>query len=705
VLTAPVPPPPPGPTNRECSFSVGSAPQNKPTRLSLTSFPLSDVQMPSDVFFLIYGATMVFFMQSGFALLEVGSGESPPRAEPPVLHRPTDKTCTDVLFFSPPQPPPHRPSSPFTRAVSIRNTKNTLFKNLLDVCCSAIAFYLFGFAFLHSREGEFIGTTDFALGTETFTKMVDLDDEDVLNMQAYEYSKWFYSFAFAATSTTIVSGAVAERFKFKAYAVYSMVITALVYPVVAHWCWSEKGWASPLTRPNELLLGVGAVDYAGSGVVHVTGGLAALIACVAVGPRVGRYNRNIVMEMPMQSPVFQTIGTLFMWFSWYGFNSVATMTLQGGASILAAKSVVTTTLSAAMGGATVMLLDHLIPNQKMEPRRMNNGVLCGLVSISGCAGMIDVWFSIVIGFIAGIVYVASSKMLIIFRVDDVVDAVPIHLFGGIWGTIAPAFFMTKKSYLLKYPNFPRDEMYEGKEYKAPCGLFMGCENSGSLLGANLLMLLALVLWVTVICSLTIYAVQWSMHTLRVNLNDEMKGIDASQHGGRSYTEFQTTVFTFKTRDGAQHSMEMRVRAGDAAKFAMALSEVMEGSTHNSSDSAGIALQNRSSSRADKSMAYAFKDVEEGNRTGSASPSPGGSGGSSRDQSPSGRNRGQQSAPGYGYWDNVHYQHDRSDKDVAITIPESNGGTEGSQGSSAAMKSEQHSAGSVLDPFGDAQREG
>ena len=209
---------------------------------------------------------------------------------------------------------------PFTRAVSIRNTKNTLFKNLLDVCCSAIAFFFFGFAFLHGKEGEFIGTSDFALGTKVFTEN-NVGDVDALNAQAYEYSKWFYAFAFAATSTTIVSGAVAERFKFKAYAMYSMVITALVYPVVAHWCWSRKGWASPLTAPNELLLGVGAVDYAGSGVVHVTGGLAALIACVAVGPRVGRYNRNIVMEMPMQSPVFQTIGTLFMWFSWYGFNS------------------------------------------------------------------------------------------------------------------------------------------------------------------------------------------------------------------------------------------------------------------------------------------------------------------------------------------------------------------------------------------------
>ena len=218
----------------------------------------------------------------------------PALRRPPVL--PDDRqTCTAVaLSFL--RPPPHRLPSPFTRAVSIRNTKNTLFKNLLDVCCSAIAFFFFGFAFLHGREGEFIGTSDFALGTKVFTRN-NVDDMNALNMQAYEYSKWFYSFAFAATSTTIVSGAVAERFKFKAYAMYSMVITALVYPVVAHWCWSKKGWASPLTAPHELLLGVGAVDYAGSGVVHVTGGLAALIACVAVGPRVGRYNRNIVMEM------------------------------------------------------------------------------------------------------------------------------------------------------------------------------------------------------------------------------------------------------------------------------------------------------------------------------------------------------------------------------------------------------------------------
>ena len=133
----------------------------------------------------------------------------------------------------------------------------------------------------------------------------NIGDTIALNAQAYEYSKWFYAFAFAATSTTIVSGAVAERFKFKAYAMYSMVITALVYPVVAHWCWSRKGWASPLTAPHQLLLGVGAVDYAGSGVVHVTGGLAALIACVAVGPRVGRYNRNIVMGDADAVTVFQ----------------------------------------------------------------------------------------------------------------------------------------------------------------------------------------------------------------------------------------------------------------------------------------------------------------------------------------------------------------------------------------------------------------
>ena len=265
---------------------------------------------------------------------------------------------------------------------------------------------------------------------------------------------------------------------------------------------------------------------------------------------------------------------------------------------------------------------------------MNNGVLCGLVSISGCAGMIDVWVSIIIGLVAGAVYVGASKMLIIFRVDDVVDAIPIHLFGGIWGTIAPALFVTKSSYLLKYPYFSAGRDVRGQGVQGALRAVHGLrELRGTYWEPTCSCCSRSCCGSASICSLTIWAIQSSMHTLRVNLNDEMKGIDASQHGGQvlhGVPDHRVHVQD-EGRRAALHGDE--VRAGDAAKFAMALSEVMEGSTHNSNDSAGLAMNG--SSRADKNMAYAFKEVNESNRRVSASSSDGG-GGSSRDQSPNRR---------------------------------------------------------------------
>lgn len=499
--------------------------------------------------------------------------------------------------------------------VSIRNTKNILFKNLMDVSFSTLTFYLFGYAFLYGGGNSFIGASEFALQSHKFSeKDGSLESVDA---QAHEYAKFVYAFAFAATATTIVSGAVAERFKFRSYALYGSMITTLLYPVVAHWVWCSEGWASAFAPKSDLLFGSGAVDYAGSGVVHVTGGLAALIACVAVGPRLGRFNGNLLTEMPQQSPVFQTIGTIILWFGWYGFNCVAAQQISGGKSILAARSAVTTTISAALGGATTIFIDHVSPRQKLEPRRMNNGILCGLVSISGSAGLIEPHYAIVVGVVSAMCYTTSSKLLLAFRVDDVVDAVPIHLAGGVWGLICPALFVSRQSYMLMY-GYPSDDVEN-----APCGLFMGCKNHCGILGANVLLLLALVIWIGATCTGILFVLK-RIIGVRVNVQEEMKGIDASQHGGRSYTEFQTTVFKFKSANGTEHSMEMRVRAGDAAKFAMALSEVMDGSTRSSDNGSGSdSLTRGQSAHFSRSMVFINNQPASGGESEGGDGSPGG----------------------------------------------------------------------------------
>ena len=478
---------------------------------------------------MLFGATLVFFMQVGFALLEVGS-------------------------------------------VSIRNTKNTLFKNLLDVCCGALSFYLFGYGFLYGEGSGFVGRSGFALDSSDMSVRQNATIVET-EVSAKLHAKFLFAFSFAATSATIVSGAVAERFLFKAYALYTAVITGFLYPIVAHWAWSGDGWASPFQGQGSRLFGSGAVDYGGSLVVHVTGGLAALIACVVVGPRVGRFNAGIPMVLPMQSPVFQTAGTMFLWFGWYGFNCAAAGTLGGSGAMIAAKAAVSTTLAAAAGGGSVMLTDSYVWKKRAEPRRMNNGILCGLVAISGCAGLIHSYAALVIGTVAGIIYVNASWGLLVWKIDDVVDAVPVHFFGGCWGIIASALFVNESDYVLRYGHPTTDN--DG----GICGVFMGCSSGGAILGANVVLLLSTIAWIGVTCFIALNIIKKMLGgSLRVPVNHELKGMDASSHGGRSYTEFQTTVFTFKTPGGGEHSMEMRVRAGDAAKFAMALSEVMENSS-------------------------------------------------------------------------------------------------------------------------------
>jgi len=194
---------------------------------------------------------------------------------------------------------------------------------------------------------------------------------------------------------------------------------------------------------------------------------------------------------------------------------------------------------------------------------MINGILTALVSSSGGAAFVEIGVSLVIGVVAGVLYVWASDFMVRKKLDDVVDAVAVHFFGGIWGIVASALFSAPK--FLKH--------FYGDSYQG-CGLLYGCSHGGAVFGAALVFLLALCAWVSV-TALAVLAVLKYFNALRVSADRECNGLDRSMHGGSSYTEFQTTIFRFKDKSGSESQMEMRVRAGDAARFAMVLSEIME----------------------------------------------------------------------------------------------------------------------------------
>ena len=355
------------------------------------------------------------------------------------------------------------------------------------MCCSCLSFYVFGYAFLYGGgDSAFVGADSFALAHPKFGATTTVE---ALDSSAKKYAEFVYSFSFAATASTIVSGAVAERFRFKAYAIYSCIITGLLYPLVAHWAWNEGGWASPIKEKRAVRQRRGGLRR--SAVVHITGGLAALIACIIVGPRVGRFNSGIVMELPMQSPVFQTIGTMFLWFGWYGFNCVAPMQIGGGQSYIAARAAVTTTISAATAGASVMVVDAYTPKQKIMPRRLNNGILCGLVSISGCAGIVEPYFAILIGAVGGVIYCAEPR------------AAPRA--SGRRGGRRPGASLRSARGACSRPRSSSDRAITrsgsgtrprtARTRRRPCGLFMGCDIPGSILAANVTFLVAQVFWI------------------------------------------------------------------------------------------------------------------------------------------------------------------------------------------------------------------
>jgi len=423
----------------------------------------------ADTFWLMVCGFMVFFMQCGFALLEAGT-------------------------------------------VRAKNTKNILLKNMLDACVGAVIWFSIGYMIAYDTGTGFIGATAISgLAPSFFLNGYAGGAEDTTG---YAMSGWFFQYVFAAAAATIVSGAMAERTALSGYIVYTCIITAFIYPVVVHWGWSSDGWISAFA-PNSFLGGV--QDFAGSGIVHMTGGIAALVGAGVVGPRTGRYDeKKQPLPMPGHSTTLQVQGTLILWLGWYGFNPGSTLGLSAtNYARDAARVVVTTTLSAAAGGLTVCIMEKLFGDKTWSVGAVCNGILGGLVSItSGCAVTFP-WSAFVIGFLGGIIYWLSSKCVLkVCKIDDPLDAFAVHGACGFWGVFATGLFSATD---YAYGSGP--------------GLFYG---GGNALGCACVFLLATIAWVGGLSFLMFFSLK-KMGILRVSAEMEAAGMDVSKHGGGAYS--------------------------------------------------------------------------------------------------------------------------------------------------------------------------
>lgn len=267
-------------------------------------------------------------------------------------------------------------------------------QNLLDACMGAIIWYLLGFPLAYGRGNAFIGGS-----WDAVSGCVD-------------YGTWLFLWSFAVTAATIVSGAVAERCKFITYLIYTVVMSSFIYPVVVHWTWSDQAWLS--AQPVGIMPGNGFKDFAGSGVVHVTGGVAALMGAIVIGPRVGRFDQDgAVLPIPGHSTTYSCLGCFILWFGWYGFNAVSTMSY--GDMFTASRICVATTLAAAAGGLTCMII-HVLHGNPTDVMPALNGILAGLVSVTGSCNAVEPYAAIVIGAIGAPCYYYSDRLLLRFQV-------------------------------------------------------------------------------------------------------------------------------------------------------------------------------------------------------------------------------------------------------------------------------------------------
>lgn len=395
------------------------------------------------VWFLI-GAALVFWMQAGFAMVEAG----------------------------------------FTRA---KNTGNIIMKNLMDFCIGTCTFILIGFSLLLGEDMVgLIGKPGF----DIFTNYADFD-----------WSNFVFNLVFCATTATIVSGAMAERTRFLSYCIYSGVISALIYPIEAHWIWGG-GWLAQM----------GFHDFAGSCAIHMVGGISALIGAKILGPRIGKFTKDKsgkitkVNAFPGHNLAIGALGVFILWLGWYGFNGAAATSVEQLGSIF-----VTTTIAPAIATVTCMIFTW-VRYGKPDVSMCLNASLAGLVAITAPCDVTDALGAIIIGIVAGLLVVFGVWFLdYVLRVDDPVGAVAVHCLNGIWGTISVGLFATTSA-----PG--NDDLV---------GLFYG--GGFTLLGKQLIGFAAVAAWTVVTITITFLVIRAAVG-LRVTEEEEIVGLDAMEHG-------------------------------------------------------------------------------------------------------------------------------------------------------------------------------
>ena len=394
----------------------------------------------------------------------------------------------------------------------------------MDGCLGALVWYFIGYHLAYGTKDSCTGGSDcngfVGNGADVFmnkaAELAPLGNAD----SGHYYAEWMFQWAFAAAASTIVSGAVAERCKFGAYLAYTAALTGVIYPVVVNWGWSAHGWLSPWTGTEPYLGANGMIDFAGSGIVHMTGGVAALVGAIFLGPRTGRFSPSgECIDMPGHSSVLVALGTFILWFGWYGFNPVSTLAFEYMET--AARVAVTTTLGAAAGGVTALCI-HYGFTKSLDVGPMCNGILAGLVSITGNCVVIEPWAAALIGAIGAAIYYGFSALLKKLKIDDPLDASSVHGACGAWGVIAAGLF-AKQKYVLN------DYGAEGgaDDYGALYG------GGGKQLGNQIAGVLAIIAWVGFTSSVLFGVLKYA-GMLRVPVEEEEVGLDTSHHGGNAY---------------------------------------------------------------------------------------------------------------------------------------------------------------------------